>query len=470
LTFEELSARVVPAINLGVATDFSAFILDDANLFYSDVQGKVAIGDDAKITGYGIGDRLPNSYGTVDVLIVGGDLDFTNGQVNGGNVVYGGTGHFASFGIPHGTTRQDDDVIDFAAARTELQNLATAYAGLPGNGSVQNNYGTIILKGTNATQNVFNINASLLWNANDLRIIAPAGSKVIVNITGTNARMQYLGYHLEGGVDSDDVVLNFHNATNVTFAGIGIFGHVLAPRAFVDFSNGQINGTMVACSWCGYGQINLKCPPPPICPPPPPCEPPPPPCDPEPPKCEPEPPKCDPEPPKCDPEPPKCDPEPPKCDPEPPKCEPEPPCDPPPPPPCDPPEPPKCEPEPPKCDPEPPCDPPPPPPCDPPPPPVCDPPPPPVCEPPPCDPPPPPPCDPPKPPEPPKCDPEPPKCDPEPPKPPVCDPKPDDNCVTGKVKHHKKDRDCYVTIRGCDKDGKTVIKRCKADKDGNYKF
>ena len=58
-------------------------------------------------------------------------------------------------------------------------------------------------------------------------------------------------------MDKENVILNFPQATNVTFQGIGIFGNVLAPRAFVDFSNGQLNGTLVACSWCGYGQINF---------------------------------------------------------------------------------------------------------------------------------------------------------------------------------------------------------------------
>jgi hypothetical protein len=70
--------------------------------------------------------------------------------------------------------------------------------------------------------------------------------------------------YLEQG-ERRQLILNFHNATNVTFAGIGIFGNVLAPRAFVDFSNGQLNGTLVANSWCGYGQINIDHPPPPPC-------------------------------------------------------------------------------------------------------------------------------------------------------------------------------------------------------------
>ena len=98
LTLDPLEDRAVPATGLGIANDFSAFVLDDANLFHSDVQGRVAVGDDATITGYAVGDQLPNSHGTRDDLIVGGDLHFTNGQVYFGNVAYGGTGYFDSFG------------------------------------------------------------------------------------------------------------------------------------------------------------------------------------------------------------------------------------------------------------------------------------------------------------------------------------------------------------------------------------
>jgi choice-of-anchor A domain-containing protein len=407
-----LEARDVPAAGLGAANDFSAFILHDFNAQYSDVEGRVAVGGNATITGYAIGDHAGNSHGTRDDLIVGGNLNISNGQVFFGNTVYGGTGTIAqNFGHPNGTVRQQSGVIDFGAAEASLKALSDSYAATPATGNYVNSYGTIILKGK-AGQNVFNVPAGVLWSASDLRIQAPAGATVIVNITGANARMQFMGYHLEGGVGQDGVILNFPQATNLVFQGIGIFGNVLAPRAFVDFSNGQINGTLVASSWCGYGQINLPqqpdCPPPP----PPPCDCPPPP----PPVCEPPPP------PPCEPPPPP----PPVCPPPPPPvCEPPPPpppvCPPPPPPPvCEPPPPPVCEPPPP-----PPCEPPPPPPppvCPPPPPPVCEPPPPPVCEPPPppppvCPPPPPPVCEPPPPP--PVCPPPPPPCEPPPP-PPVC--------------------------------------------------
>src|SRR5688572_30099827 len=228
-----LEAREVPATGLGPANDYSAFILHDLNVFYSDVQGRVAVGGNAKITGYAVGDRLVDSDGTRDDLIVGGNLDISNGQVFFGNTVYGGTGTIASnFGHPNGTVRQQAGLINFAQVEAELEALADGYAARAATGNHVNQYGTIILNGT-AGENVFNVPASVLWNANDLRIKAPAGAKVIVNVTGTEARMQFMGFHLEGGVDKEDVILNFPQATKVTLQGIGIFGNVLAPRASV---------------------------------------------------------------------------------------------------------------------------------------------------------------------------------------------------------------------------------------------
>src|SRR5262245_16817585 len=99
-----LDARDVPATGLGVANDYSAFVLHDANLFFSDVQGRLAVGGNATITGYAVGDHLANSNGTRDDLVVGGNLDFSNGQVFNGNAVYGGTGAIAAnSGHPHGS-------------------------------------------------------------------------------------------------------------------------------------------------------------------------------------------------------------------------------------------------------------------------------------------------------------------------------------------------------------------------------
>jgi len=254
LRLETLEPREVPAIGLGVANDFSAFILRNLNAFNSDVQGRVAVGGNATITAYAVGDRLSDSDSSRDDLIVGGDLNFTNGQVFFGNIVYGGTGTFDQFGHPNGLIRQGT-MLDFGAATAELNALSNSYAALAATGTVRDQFGTIVLKGTNPGQNVFNVPASMLWNAFDIIIRTPGGSTAIVNITGADARMQFMGFHLEG-VSKENVILNFPQATTLTFQGIGINANVLAPWAHVEFSNGQLNGTMVACSWSGYGQIN----------------------------------------------------------------------------------------------------------------------------------------------------------------------------------------------------------------------
>ena len=212
LSFSELDQRVLPATNLGIANNYGVFVLHDVNLFYSDVQAAVAVGGNATFNGYSVGDRLGNSYGTKDSLVVGGNLDFTNGQVNGGNVAYGGTGTFSMFGIPNGTTRHDSP-INFGAASTELLGISDAFAALPGTGTVSEQVRHDHPDRQQGRSERFNISAPLLTNASDLVINAPAGSR-IVNITGTTARMQYMGYHLNGP-SQDDVVLNFHDATSV---------------------------------------------------------------------------------------------------------------------------------------------------------------------------------------------------------------------------------------------------------------
>src|SRR4051794_21634609 len=148
LSVLNLEAREVPATGLGVANDFSAFVLHDANLFNSDVEGRVAVGGNAKVAAYAVGDHVANSGGTRDDLIVGGNLDASNGQVFFGNVVYGGAGTIAdNFGHPNGTVRQQAGVIDFAAAETSLDALSDGYAAMPATGSLVNQFGTIILNG-----------------------------------------------------------------------------------------------------------------------------------------------------------------------------------------------------------------------------------------------------------------------------------------------------------------------------------
>lgn len=253
LNVQTLEAREVPASGLGVASNFSAFYFENVNAYNSDIEGRVAVGGDAKFTAYSVGTKLTNSHGTRDDLIVGGNLNFTNGQNFNGNTVYGVSVKTDMFGSPNGKIQQGTP-IDFGAAKTELTNLSKGWTGMKANGAVSNWYGALTLTGKDAKQNIFTLTAAQLWNANGITIKAPAGSTVLVNVSGTNARMQFMGMNVEG-TNNNKVVFNFGQATNLQLQGIGFLGSIVAPNAAFDFSNGAIHGTVVAKSMCGYGEI-----------------------------------------------------------------------------------------------------------------------------------------------------------------------------------------------------------------------
>jgi hypothetical protein len=67
--------------------------------------------------------------------------------------------------------------------------------------------------------------------------------------------MQYFGIFLEG-VDREQVVYNFPDSERLTLAGIGILGSVMAHRAAINFSNGNIDGMLIGASLTGGGEAH----------------------------------------------------------------------------------------------------------------------------------------------------------------------------------------------------------------------
>jgi len=239
---------------LGVAGAFNVFVLGQVTQSYTDSEGRVAAGGDVRLTAYGIGSALPNSAGQRDDLVVGGGLTYDQGQVFNGNIVSGGTAVLQNVGLPNGTARQGAPV-DFAAARTQLDALSAAFAGLAANETAADTYGTLRLTGADPTLDVFSLSAGELASADGLNITAPAGATVLVNVSGTAAQMQYFGMTVSG-TDRQHVLFNFPDATSLTLAGISVQGSVLAPGADVTFSNGNLEGTLVAGTLTGSGEFH----------------------------------------------------------------------------------------------------------------------------------------------------------------------------------------------------------------------
>ena len=189
----------------------------------------------------------------------GGNLTFTNGQVANGSAEVGGTVHTSQFGIPHGTVLSGQ-YLNFSADQTQLDKISSTMAATAHNGTVTNYYGNFTLTGKSSGTNVFDLTAAQLANCHGMTIKAPAGSSVIINVSGANVSMQNFGINLSG-VSASNVVWNFDQAKSLTMSSIGVQGNVLAPHASVQFNNGQINGTLVAENFCGTGQLNWVPPP-----------------------------------------------------------------------------------------------------------------------------------------------------------------------------------------------------------------
>ncbi|EDX75798.1 conserved hypothetical protein [Coleofasciculus chthonoplastes PCC 7420] len=244
------------AIDLGIASDYNIFVLGDVNQSNTDSEGKVAIGGNVTFSDFYAGMNLPQDGNNGDVLIVGKNLVFQNGQVRG-NAVYGETGSLTNVTLEHGGTLRQDNPIDFAAASQELQALSQFLGGLEATGQTEMAYGGITLTGSDEDQNVFHLNASDLSNASSFNFNVDSGSTTIVNISGDAASLQNFGFNFNGGIDQrQNVIYNFYEARDLSASGIGIEGSILAPFAAFNFDNGQINGNLIAASLTGVGQSN----------------------------------------------------------------------------------------------------------------------------------------------------------------------------------------------------------------------
>ncbi|MGE5458002.1 MAG: choice-of-anchor A family protein, partial [Methanococcaceae archaeon] len=243
-------------IDLGVAAGFNVFVLGNLTQPSSDTQGRVAAGGDVTLSNYSVGDQLPNSNGTVDVLIAGHNLTYTSGAVYNGNVVYGNASNLpvSLVSISNGTVRKDNP-IDFASAGAYLENLSSQLSTKAVNGTTKFEWGGLTLTGTDPFLNVFVVSGSDLSAANSMAITVPNGAVVLVNISGTN--VSWTGGLTVTGTEISNVLYNFYQATSLKLQGLDIRGSLLAPLADVNFVSGVINGQFIAKSVQGIGQFNF---------------------------------------------------------------------------------------------------------------------------------------------------------------------------------------------------------------------
>ncbi|MCK9209618.1 MAG: choice-of-anchor A family protein [Ignavibacteriaceae bacterium] len=240
-----------PTYDLGAATGFNLFVLESLTQPSADTEGKVAVGGDADLRNYSVGDKLPPHSG--DVLVVGNHLTFISGRVYNGKALYGNfitstTGFSADDGI------EQNSVIDFDAAKIHLNNLSNQLATLPQTDTVKNEWGHVELVGHNNTENVFYVDGAMLSAANNFTVNVPNNSTVIVNVSGNN--IDWMGGFNVVGTTKEKVLINFFEADMVRLHGINVTASILAPKTVLDFPAGLVTGQVIVRSMFGAGQFN----------------------------------------------------------------------------------------------------------------------------------------------------------------------------------------------------------------------
>ncbi len=213
------------------------------------------MGRNAYFANYSLGDLLPASGGTEDVLIVGNNLMFISGLVTGGNVVYGGVSNLPinQVSVIDGTVRKDS-IINFTAAGAYLNSLSASLAAYATTGNITYNNSGIQLYGANPFLNVFNISGKTLSSCTNFTINAPNGAVVLVNFD--SSWVKWSGDVIVNGTAHSNVIYNFHDALDLSISFIDVRGSILAPKAHLEFPSGVINGQVIVKEMYGSGQFN----------------------------------------------------------------------------------------------------------------------------------------------------------------------------------------------------------------------
>ncbi len=238
--------------DLGVAEGFTIFVTDNHQANNTDCTGRVAVGGPATYNNMGIGSGLSNSNGARDDLIVGGTLQWNNGQNFNGNTQCAGSVNMNGVGTPNGEV-SGVVVIDFESADQELRSLSNALADASPNGNVSNQNGILQMTGNDPDLNIFKVRRSQLHPLWGMTISVPEGSSVLVNVRGQSMQLNNFQPTLQG-CTPDKVLFNMSKCNSLQMNSIGWKGTVLAPKANIQFNNGQIDGSLIASTVQGNGE------------------------------------------------------------------------------------------------------------------------------------------------------------------------------------------------------------------------
>jgi choice-of-anchor A domain-containing protein len=261
-----------PSAHAATAFDgINALLQNNFTSQFSEVQGVLAVGGNATLFNYGV-DLLSTPYGGAGGygLVVGGNLNFTNGSVgtlvtNPAQTYFGGA--LNSFAVNYSGGFNGVNPLNFSALFSQASTASTALAGYSNTGVTAINPGgnigwlTFTGDGSSAVQ-VFSISGTDLQSRNQIVINnAPLTSSILVNVTGAFAQLASLDTSSPFDPFGGNVLFNFKDATQVNLAYTGLHASVLAPNALITSYSGHIEGVVIAKDWNGDFEMHPGTPP-----------------------------------------------------------------------------------------------------------------------------------------------------------------------------------------------------------------
>jgi choice-of-anchor A domain-containing protein len=279
---------------LGVAGEYNIFAIDDVKLWGTDVEGRLAAGNNVSLgkvgegRGFAVARTVEYPQGLPD-LVAGRNVKLRNGSVGyfagtnsgvdeypNGTIFYGRKAKIAN-DVGYGAAIRGNP-IDFATETNYLNSASSLWGGLASNGTAEfftndkNKLYRIQLTGTDSQLNVFNLDASDIGRKFGFYIDAPLTSTVLINVTGS-ARLVDFGFYFRDWEDvlagedyipgsSDfyphsNILFNFLDAEHLFINKIEINGSILAPYADVFFGKrSHIDGNLIAHSIFGQGEAH----------------------------------------------------------------------------------------------------------------------------------------------------------------------------------------------------------------------
>jgi len=243
------------AFDLGQASKFNVFVIDTMQQYTADVEGRLAVGEEAIFDNFTVGYELHDNPDTNGVIIAGYNLTYIGGVVYGGDIIFEHETNLPddNVEIVNGEIRQDT-LINFNSSESYLLSLSNTLSAYTVNGTTEMIYTQLSLTGTNPFLNVFSVNGEDLSNATEVVISVPNGAVALLNINGDN--IDWGGGLVVSGTDISNVLYNFYEAQNIRIEGIDVTGTILAPKSHVNFVSGVQNGQMIARALEGAAQYN----------------------------------------------------------------------------------------------------------------------------------------------------------------------------------------------------------------------